>query len=64
MPRGKAKQLTADELLKREQARREAAAELRELMNRWPELRGLGLKPEAIMATWFLFGDAMFEAKQ
>jgi len=61
MARGKAKQLSADDLLKREQARRESAAELRRLMNIWPELRALGLKPAAITAMWFLFGDAMFE---
>jgi hypothetical protein len=63
MPRGKAKQLTESDLIKREQSRRESAAEFERLKEHWPELRQ-ALAPEAVLAMWILLGDAIFVKEQ
>lgn len=60
MGRGKARTPTQAELVDRERSRREAHAELERLKEHYPTLRQT-LTPEAITATWFLLGDAMFE---
>jgi hypothetical protein len=59
MPRGKAKQLSPEELAERHVTRLQAGAELERLKSHWPELRRT-ISAEALIAAWFLYGDAMF----
>jgi hypothetical protein len=54
------KKITPDEARAKLIARREAHEEFERLSERYWTLRET-MKPEAIMATWLLLGDAMWE---
>lgn len=55
------KQLSQDDLRKREIQRREANAEFTKLKEQWSEVRQV-MSAEAITLAWFLLGDKTWTA--